>query len=277
MKNVEIYKKRMERTMIRSEKLFFLDHIDLRAYDIIVDFGGANGAMIHAIQNELIKEQLRLPYQKYVIVDNSSQMQTDYTLHSTYRYQSLADFERSFNAHKIFNGEDLCNGPLDEKVILFICSSVLHECDVNTVNEITEFCDRYVQTLVMRDMCYSKRADMTQEEYQLINTRLKELGLLERFNDLREHHPANNEVDAVRELIHFILKFEYVENWETEVLEDYFSNHIEHLKQNLLKKSWGEMYSRYYALPYKDMQARKIFGLRHGLPPTHAQIILEKI
>ena len=48
MNNYEGYLKGMEKSM--QEKLFFLEYLDLDAYDLIVDFGCASGDLIERIK-----------------------------------------------------------------------------------------------------------------------------------------------------------------------------------------------------------------------------------
>ena len=48
MKNLNSYIRRLEKGM--EDKLFFLPHLDMNEYDVIVEFGCANGRLLRRIQ-----------------------------------------------------------------------------------------------------------------------------------------------------------------------------------------------------------------------------------
>lgn len=264
MNDIRIYKERMAKSMTRAEKLFFMDHLDLYTYDTIIDFGGASGLLVYEIQRQYpdLADKCR-----FIIVDSNPQMQTDYDLKNCSRVISLDEIGES------------------QGRVLLICSSVLHECGLFDIDSLCRFCNEHVSTLAMRDMAYTKFSfwmhDLTEDDFVhgvLVSRAYERIRANE---DLRkrilEMLPYCNEwkQDAKQALTHFILKCDYRENWETEIREDYFSNHVLTLAQWLQDfGKWRTLFYRAYALPYKKAQAKADFDFE--LPNTHVQIILER-
>lgn len=264
IKDVAMYIERMAKTMTRTEKLFFMDQIDLHTYSTIIDFGGSDGTLIYEIQKqypEIVDDVL------FVVVDNSPQMTTRYPLKNYVRVNSIDELYMDF-----LKGED----------VLLICNSVLHECSEKVVEDLFKFCKQCVRTLVMRDMNYESRVcshpnPRTYEDFvgfaaydEVISA---DSGMLARFSDHVSHSLAWDH-DADEILTHFIMKYEYVPNWYGEVQENYFSGNIKKLADKLEEAGWFLLYKRSYALPYKMQQAKKRF--KYDLPNTHLQVILEK-
>lgn len=268
MNNIKCYTERMTKTMTRAEKLFFLDHLDLHTYDLIIDFGGADGTLIYEIQKNCPDLDCG-----FSIIDNNPQMKDSYKLRNCTRFTSLHELESSIK-------EDI----LASIDILFICNSVLHEVDNETLNDIFEFCKKYVRTVVMRDMAYTDQREylfrtLIEQDFEYYSNETYSIikNNEELYNRFVECIPYFSEWkhDVIKAYTHFILKFEYKENWDTEVKENYFSNNIIKLCNNLIAEKWLNLYSRSYTLPYKYQQAREVFKFR-DMPTTHMQIILQK-
>ena len=256
MKNIEIYKERMAKTMTREEKLFFFDRVDMMSYDTIIDFGGAGGLLVHEIQKEypLLADKCH-----FIIVDSNPQMQDDYELKNCERVLSLKDIKQ----------------PLRRTML--ICSSVLHECSNEDVLEINYFCKNYVQTVVMRDMAYLSDSPLKEADdntARAVDAISKDKDYEARFCQSFDYSVRLGG-GARKAITEFILKCDYVENWETEVKENYFSNNVLYLAMLLSSfDDFGLIYKWRYALPYKKEQAKRQFDF--DLPYTHVQIILEK-
>lgn len=264
MNDIRIYKERMAKSMTRAEKLFFLDHLDLYTYDTIIDFGGANGLLLHELQRKfpLLSVECR-----FIIVDNNPKMMSDYYVMNCTRVASLDEI-----------------GELHGRVLL-ICSSVLHECGLHDIDMLYLFCNEHVSTLVVRDMAYTNLTfwmhDLTEDDFAYSFAGRKAYERICANEDYRKRFlemlPYCNEwkQDTLQALTHFILKCDYRENWETEIRENYFSNNATKLSQWLVNMdAWRTLYYRNYALPYKKAQAKEDFDF--DIPNTHIQIILER-
>lgn len=259
IRNLRVYNKRLAKTMTREEKLFFLDKIDLSTYDTIIDFGGADGALLYAVQRECpeVAEKCR-----FVIVDNNPEMATAYPLKNCERISGLDEVDA------------------DCGKVLLILSSVLHEMERPSIYELAVFCHERVQTVVMRDM---GNADLYAPDKNLLYTCPKpwyELSRtwrksdIERFRQMVAFNGVIGGQNLMTLITHYILKCDYTENWEREFDEDYLNNNIFYMAENLSRRGWRKVYEREYVLPYKARQAKRRFHI--DLPNTHVQMIWDR-
>ena len=259
IRNRKIYNRRMAKTMTHEEKLFFLDHLDLTAYDTIIDFGGADGALLHAVQMECPEAAEKC---RFIIVDADPEMVTAYPLKNCERVSNLEGIGADYGK------------------ILLVLSSVLHEMRRETVYALSEFCRDHVQTVAMRDMgnyihylhnldnqgcgfvfwlLYSKNFIKPMFRWRKTDIR--------RFSEMMDTRPIEFSLGVVQ----YILKCDYKENWEKECAEDYFNNNIFCLADKLKEYGWEKLYDQKYTLPYKAKQAKRRFHI--DLPNTHVQMI----
>ena len=79
-----------------------------------------------------------------------------------------------------------------------------------------------------------------------------------------------------KNLIHYLMKYRYVENWEREVRENYFPVYLEDLLNTLLSDNIYEIvYSNHYILPFTKSKIEKDFNIILA-DNTHVQILLRK-
>lgn len=255
MKNIEVYKERMDVTMTEEEKLFFVRHVDFSTVGTIIDFGGANGSLLW----QLCKLQPDLQHVEKFIVDNNPQMITEYPLENTKRVGDIFDIKQ-----------------MQPGKVLVIFSSVLHECSRLLTYQLTSFCLHFADIVVIRDMCYhggnhpERKSFEEFEAYEVIKNNPEWLRL---FNELKISSQQFWMQSIEETLTHFILKYTYTENAESEAKENYFCNNAAALAKLLIDKGWEYLYQRNYPLPYKAKQAAEVFNWP-DLPDTHTQRIL---
>lgn len=251
MKNIAIYKERMAYTMTRQEKLFFLDEVNLQNYDYIIDFGGANGRLIFEVQRNVDFADTT----KFFIVDKNPEMESEYPLKNCQYVRSLDELQQ----HKLYGR------------VAIIFSSVLHECSDSDVDEIANFCQEKCNLVIARDMffeCEDKESFEQYENTPVLN-KIRSNPIWQRmFEDIKAKGKSAKET-----IYEFFLKYEYVENWVTEVCEDYFSNGIEKLKNKL--NGWKTLVDFNYILPYKLQKVKEDFGV-NLTNTTHKELILKK-
>lgn len=266
--NENLYLERMATTMTREEKLFFLDQIDIEDYDIIIDFGGADGALIKAIQK----------YRK----ENSTQFKNglyhhiDYIIVDNYFVDDNSKAEYLFpdqNRDKTFiknSLEEIEKQSLKDYKVLFILSSVLHELNSNIdFMNLYDFCKNYVNTIVARDMCFSSNRTMFNEkEYNLI------LSLLDKEPKFKEVLQLTRGNPWLVSLYEYFLKYEFEYNWENEIKEFYLHNNIKFFEK-MVSEIFDLIYEKNYILPYRKQRVKEDFNFEMTLP-THRQIILER-
>ena len=81
-------------------------------------------------------------------------------------------------------------------------------------------------------------------------------------------------VENLKNLMHFLLKYRYVENWNREVRENYLPLSLEDLYQ-LIPSNYDIIYQEHYCLPFLHERIQKDFGIEFS-EPTHLKMILQK-
>ena len=229
MNNYEGYLKGMEKSM--QEKLFFLEYVDLNSYDLIIDFGCASGDLIERIKPIINKST------SIIGIERDSYMQCILTQRGILWKSSLSELTGIKN-----------------KKVLIIFSSVLHEVEKYFV-DISVWLLKTKPTVVIRDMTPPIMRPLSKKELSIAS-----------FNKAAYENIWGKIADSWN-LYHYFLKYSYVDNWDTEVLENYFS------------VPWGWFfehgiteYRRDYILEYKKDRVYKDFGYTLT-EPTHRQLI----
>lgn len=249
--------------MTKEEKLFFLDYININEYDYVIDFGGADGTLIKEIQKHHIatvsNEGLNFHHIAYFIIDNyfvgHSDCKFDGFKEDTYIKSSLKELDKILNP---------------KGKILLILSSVLHELNENSqFAELYYFISKYVDTIVVRDMCFSSNRIQPNDKewnfiYQLVDNEPK-------FKEVMDLTKGNSVLISLYE---YLLKYEFEYNWENEIKEFYLHNNIK-LFETWVYKLFDLTYEKNYILPYRKKKVKEDFGFDMVLP-THRQIILER-
>lgn len=264
MKDVKGYIERLDHSMTKKEKLFFLNKINVRKYDYIVDFGCANGRLLYEIDKRLSKKS---PTHLFG-VDNNSQLVIDYKFtHYFKRVEKLLDLPTT---------------QMRGKKVLLILSSVLHEVDDNTMAWLTKFATDYATTIVIRDMHFqasdwTMRKEKKKAKYFVENC----LHLLSReelrlFNDFYKYNCDST--TSTKQLYEYFLKYTYKENWATEKQEEYFGrqkSNVWKFAEALSPEMFYFKYWKHYILPYKKKQVLADFGYKMRCN-THVKAIIQR-
>lgn len=247
MKNFETYQQNLSKSL--QEKLFFLSHIDISKYDLIVDFGCGNGALTKYLAN--ITNSTLIGY------DDSEQMiEFCKKEHKNIQIQFTnvwADIRKNLHHYK-------------NKLIIF--SSVLHENSENEQKMLIYTAMLNFDTVVIRDM----RPPLNNEPISNATRKrvLKQVGSWQA--ELFE--TKWGKITDKNNLYRFFLMNEFVENFESELEEDYFG------------VIWGEIdtiltgfgyskFSQNYTLQYRKKQVEKRF--QHKMEDfTHRNVIYFK-
>ena len=255
MKDAQGYLDRMKGSM--REKLFFLNELDL-TNKVIIDFGCADGTMIKHLM-ELY------PLNCYIGVECNLAFKP--------ALQELALQHYGFSAITSLDRlkRELEHGLYQDKELVFICSSVLHELTWSKQREVINFAMRYCDYLIVRDMYYDRFPDN-----QL--TLFGELRALEQFimlsprPDLLQDYfvEADKNSKSLDEAIkEYLLKYTYVDNWETEVQEDYL-----HVDWNYIFANEHIIYQRIYTNEFIKQRVYDDFNITITWP-THCQLIMQ--
>lgn len=255
MKDFNIYNLRMASAM--NDKLFFLQHINLREYDLIVDFGCATGSLI----NQLIPCTSKDKKVQIVGFDINEEMlaharRSVYGEGERFEVDFCSDLE-SVNWH--------LEQPHQKTMIIF--SSVLHEVPVYEQLKLISLMKKFT-TVVIRDM---KRP--LNNEPVSNRTRKRVLAQVAPWQ-AQMFESYWGKIDDKEKLYRFFLMNEFVENFETEVEEDYFSVIWSEIVWSL-EDEFDIVYESSFTLPYRKQQVKKRFD--HVMKDiTHKKLILTK-
>ena len=247
--DLNLYLTRMQRSIL--DKMFFMDKV-FEPFRNILDFGCANGELIRAMKP-------MFPDYHYFGYDVSHEM-----IEAAHRHVPDAQFFDDWSQIEI---------PFEESLVNI--SSTIHEvysyCDEA---EIELFWDRIFgsgfQYVTIRDMMYAQAEDIPVREEQLAAIRNSEFAEL-----LTSFEEVWGTVVSQRQLVHFLLKYKYTQNWEREVHENYFPVSAEELLRRF-PDTYRIVYKDAFTLPYTAWQIRKDFGFELT-DHTHIKLILEKI
>lgn len=254
MNDLNGYIKRMEYSM--HEKMFFVDKLDLNEYDLIVDFGCANGDLLRKLRAhrpvgvswgfDISAEMIKIA--KASNTDNQNFFTTD-----------IGQIKSILGRYK-------------KSLVIF--SSVLHEIEQASDRRVALEVMSLVDTVVIRDMYFPHLPSYLQERIpaEVLTSIFSKTSPYMIYSFQMWH---GNFEDVNRNFYHFLLKYTYVDNWETEVQEDYFSTPWEMYISELSKKGIYVSHDYIYTLPYKQTQVLKDFGYEMKLP-THRNLILRR-
>lgn len=248
------YINRMEDAM--QEKLFFVDRINLNN-KIIIDFGCATGS--------LIKHLLNMEFENttYIGLENNEHF-----------FEECKDLQLKTPNFFIFSGFSEVDCWLrkqrawknDDREIVLICSSVFHECTCKMQKYVIGWAQVNAKYFIIRDMywdedTYISPADLL-KYWHIVITKTNPHRLQD-FLSNRAHM-------CERQLAEFLLKYRYIENWETEVQENYFNtewDRIEFINATVI-----------YDNPYTNTFIKKCVENDFDIEInwyTHRQLILE--
>lgn len=254
--NREVYNTRMARTVI--DKIFFLAHIDA---DVFVDFGCANGEVLRAINN-FVPESMCIGYDiSLEMINEAKSLSPDNFIFTN----SLRDVERIVTKERE-KGRKVC----------LILSSVIHEIySYSTPQEVHDFwvfANEWglFDYIAIRDMAYSSLDDKFSHIELNHLTKIASRDYNKEINDFTKKWGS---IDEGVNAIHFLLKYQYKENWDREVAENYlpisFSTYFKKLS------FYKCIYQHRYVLPYIKKCILRDFGLELKIP-THCQLIFER-
>lgn len=233
-RNYNVYLNGM--TKANKEKVFFLEHLNLNDWETVIDFGCGGGDILAILANVTTATLIGIDRDDYMRKVTKEKVPTCYV------YSSLS------------------KGLLGPKTLV-IFSSVLHEVEDFWLT-LKPILKDSGATVVVRDMRFTGNdAPISKDQLsKLVNG---------------AHHKTLSEFIAKygmttsKDLVHYLLKYSYIDNWELELAEDYFSFDYDDLF------SFSDiLYERNYTLEFKKRRVLEDFGLEltNG---THTQLILK--
>ncbi len=244
----EIYLTRMQRSIL--DKMFFIDKV-FEPFDTVLDFGCANG--------ELIKALMRMcPEYSYAGYDIDPEM--------------IAAAEK--NVPQVPFWYDWDSISVRPESTLINISSTIHEVySYGTDEDVRVFLDRVFGSgfkyISVRDMAFEERLERPVDEDMLGAVRRS--GYTSQLADFEQ---VWGRITTQKQLVHFLLKYKYTQNWEREVRENYFPVSDEQLV-GMVPQDYSIVYCERFTLPFTAWQIRRDFGFELK-DRTHIKLILEK-
>lgn len=239
-----------------GDKLFFLNHIDANNIKAIVDFGCADGALLDAVPNDWVK----------LGVDNNPDM------------LEICDDKGHISSDNLDEAKNIIEYYDLNKTILNM-SSVIHEIySYLEPSEISDFWDKVFNSgykyISIRDMMLSENtvrpADIIAKDIFYINGKFNN-----KYANLYFEEWVNPylEIDQA-DLLHYLLKYRYTDNWARENAECYIPISVEQLKA-LIPENYEIIYEEEYVLPFLKEQVKKDFNYEIK-DNTHIKLLLKK-
>lgn len=251
--NYDVYNKRMDKSF--QDKMFFLDKIKDNV-EAIVDFGCADGALIRHLSE--------LTNIKLVGYDSDYNM-IDIAKSKTNKDNCL--FNEDF-------GEIIEEEIIPQESLLNI-SSVIHEVYSYLDSKDIEIfwnmvLDSNFKYISIRDLCASESINRPSNinDYTKLIQKAKP-----RF--LSDFESVWGSVRENRNLVHYLLKYRFLENWDREVRENYFGLSLERLLSKIPMDKYEIIYFENYILPYTANKIKEDFDIElHD--NTHVKLLLKK-
>ena len=246
IKDLQVYTSRMEQSML--DKLWWLDSIpsDIRT---VYDFGCADGALLSAV-HQLHPEYKLKGYDIEPAMVEAAQKRLP---------------QASFSTFPIVN--------LEENSVL-VASSVIHEIysySTKPERDMENIFKCGAKYIAIRDMFYG--ASLEDSDYEDV---IKVL-IREPKEKILEFEEIWGPLSRKKNLLHYLLKYRYVENWQREVRENYFPVDLDSfIERNSFLYNYKIVYREHYTLPYVAQRVREDFGIILK-DKTHAKILLERI
>lgn len=230
-----------------KDKLFFTEWLD--NIDALVDFGCADGAMLEAVReispnigltgidmNEIMLQRIKDSGVRTIC--------SDLPKDSGRRYINTA-LNLSSVLHEVYS----YGSP--EYIKTFW----------NTVNE-----EKY-SYIFIRDMMYDDSFVMNfNSEWE------RKVRMAADPAQVRDFERFHGSMSQHKNLVHFLLKYRYLTNWEREVRENYLSFTVADIVTNL--KNYDCVYFNRYALPFLQDKVQEDFGIRFN-EMTHVKMVLK--
>lgn len=234
-----------------DDKLFFLDFI--KGVSSILDFGCADGTMLKKIKNINPKYKL-----------------FGYDLDPEMISLARKTVENSFFST---NWNSLLLAVNPEETV-FNASSVIHEVySYSSQEDIELFWERCFNTgfkyITIRDMMISESADRPSDLLDMAKV------IFNTDNSfLKEFEAINGSITKNKNLIHYLLKYRYTENWTREVRENYLPISLEQLLAKI-PNNYEIDYLEHYTLPFLNGIVNEDFGI-DLTENTHVKLVLRK-
>ena len=260
--NSDVYLSNMAKSF--PDKAWFIGYVDPDV-DVVVDFGGGSGEFCEYVRAKLERTGRNV---RFVVVDNNEAFAAAARLRGFKTYSSL--------------GEMLSSGEVNLGSALLVMSSVIHEVYSYATSpaDISGFWNDIgrcgFRQIAIRDMSlnYKNFVNVPSEDivwvYENVfkdpDIEIKGVKLAKLVDDFEAEWGlmcdlASKKVN-VKNLVHFLIKYRYVENWDRELHENYLPVTQDKLESILSGMGYGFVKKDSTKLPFYAKTWAKDFKLR---------------
>lgn len=247
-----VYSSGMKKSI--KDKLFFeglVEHVDT-----IIDFGCADGQVLKQLHEDF-------PEWKLFGIDAD---------------QSMLNLAKHICCDAEYIHERRIPGEQIRQVstnALLNLSSVIHEVySYSTLDEISEFWNNVFfcecKYIAIRDLMLSVDSHRESNISDMVSVLLGT-----HKESLHEFTQLWGSIKSQKNLLHYLMKYRYRENWNREVRENYFPITVEQLLSMIPTDKYRIVYFNHYILPYNRSKIFEDFGIEIK-DNTHIKILLER-
>jgi hypothetical protein len=257
------YNASMEKNLV--DKLFFMDHIP--HYDLLVDYGCANGALIKAAY----------PY-------NQDALHIGYDISKQMLSEAEANVGQKDNVIFTDNWDEVTEHIADKPVSLLTMNSVLHEVfSYSNSSQYRKFWSQAFRSgftfVSIRDMMMRKKDFEHNMEFDEIDEIKKKLLTLDHGEEkIESFEDKYGEIISEGQLIHLLLKWHFWNNWQREVNENYLGITTEDFFKKVNSaggKHYDIAYWQPFVLRYLQNWVEEQVDYKIS-SPTHIKMLLRK-
>lgn len=249
IQNYNMYTKEMDKSM--EDKLFFIDKISAKN---LIDFGCADGTLLKKIRD--VDKTINL-----FGIDSNPNM----IIKAQDNLNDALFFVNNVpNIGKILNNTALNLSSVIHEVYSYLNDEKINEF-WNAVN------NSGYEYIIIRDMIsadYYGRSSIDDVNKIRIRKEYKE--------KLNEFERIWGSICERKNLVHFLLKYRYDDNWPREVRENYIPLTKEQLLEHINLSKYQILFNEEYTLPYIKEKVNDEFGINIK-EHTHIKLILKSI
>lgn len=251
------------------DKIFFVDKLPENV-DLFVDYGCADGNVIKLL-NELF------PHHSYIGYDNNTEM-----LEMARKNLSEGNSNNEIPSNVIFTDnwkfvEEIVRKNNSGNKSCLILNSVIHEVLNYSKNKYylgkfwnMVFDPTLFNYIVIRDMMPSKT--INRPALDIDHEMVRKAANPKQLNDFEK---VFGSIDNQQQMVHFLLKHRYVQNWNRECAENYFPVYQEEFLDKVGRKQSAHiLYSESFQVPFLMNEILNFCGVTF-LDKTHAKFIIE--
>lgn len=257
--NYDFYNNEMKKGL--EDKLFFMLNPEVaQNVTSIMDYGCADGSLI----NEMAEMYQWLKFTGFDLDPAMIDLANKKNIKNSKFFKSFKDAEKN-NKKNGLNSAILCSSLIHE-VYSYGDEENIREFWFNLNNGDHEY-------IIIRDMCMSKD-DLA---YKTMNIDM--LNKIIKYGDpkqIEDFKKVWGNFNTTSDMIHFLYKYRYIDNWKREVEENYFPIYVEDYKKLIDLNKFEIIHFEHYLLPYQKEVVKKDFNINLD-SPTHVKWIFKKL